>query len=161
MSSDFTTAPNPYAVTTLNLAPSLPDPSVASRRLRISVILLVVYLAISAGVACIEIESIVATGPVLFVCGIVMAVAMRKPTNRRFRFLAWSFLSFPILCFLLINLFSLGPREAQIPISTLCVLFAAAISMAALITLRRHSRGEPVSGPAESSESEPTSTIAS
>lgn len=131
--------PNPYAVTTLEMSTaSLASPEGAvTRRFRWVVAVTLTFLVVGTLAACYEIFTIVYSGPVLFGVGLMLAVLTRSGRQPGFRFLTWSCLAFPIFCLALINVFSWGPGQAQLPISILSSLFSLSMFVFSLVALHR------------------------
>jgi uncharacterized membrane protein len=116
--------PNPYAVTTLDLSlppePLGPDSSTA----RIMAFAAIPLMLAGAIVATIDIESIVFSGAIMLLYGIILLVATRRRKARRW--FVWACVVFPLFVLLIINLFSLSPDDAQVPVSILCWIFVLA-----------------------------------
>lgn len=134
-------APNPYAVTTLETA-RIPDRRSdddslwRNRYYRILLGLIMAVIVLGTAAAIVDIETIMASGPALCSLGLVHFVVTRKRPRRRFRWIAWSCVGCPIVCFLIIFLLGLGPREAQVPIASLLVLYATGMCLALVQTAR-------------------------
>lgn len=137
---------NPYAVTQGmddGAAKDL-DPlhSFMTRR-RVSfglAVVLYVGSLVSAGLACLDIETIVGSGPFMVGVSIAVLVANRRTELRRFRYQAFATIGFCVLCFLLIWGFELSPTQAQRPMACLVVAFALLMNTqwAGWYSSRRH-----------------------
>lgn len=136
MSSEQGSTANPYAATTLEMSP---DPWTATASVTIgqrrALMGLGYLLAIGLAAAWIQIESILFSGPILFLLGVYLSfVAFRSnhthlmaaDQQSRLRLIALLCLAFPILCLLTIVGFSWGPSQAARPVGWMCVAFALA-----------------------------------
>lgn len=124
--TDPATAPgNPYAATTLEMSPSLPRlHGPVPRWLRPLLALMVLFLVGGTLAAWVDVESILVSGPMLFLIGVFLTVSARRRRDMPVRLVAGGSLAFPVFCVLLINLCGWGPSEAQQPISVLCLAFS-------------------------------------
>lgn len=115
---------NPYAATTLELSPEIKGKSPTFPRwLKVFTTLVYTFFVIATSIALFEIESIIFTGPALLVIGIVFFFISHR--WKPLRYIAYGGVGFSIFCVIVINAFSLAPRDAQVPISLLCVVFTA------------------------------------
>lgn len=120
-------ASNPYAVTTLELGKPVKVPDDTSRLVRWMILIALPLLLIGAASSLIDIESIVASGPVMLIYGLILMFLTRGQNQRLFRWFAWTCCAFPIFVFLIIYLLEWSPGDAQIPISALCCVFACLV----------------------------------
>jgi hypothetical protein len=133
-----TASGNPYAATTLEMSPAPPRFSEpAPRWLRPLLTLMVLFLAVGTIAAWVHVESILVSGPILFLVGVFLAVWTRRQRNIPIRMVACGALAFPVFCVLLINFYGWGPRDAQRPISVLCLAFSLLMPLLIRRALRR------------------------
>lgn len=130
---------NPYQVTTETLVrnPALDPIQAIPRWLQIVVIIVQTFVGLATLAACIDIESITVSGPILFCIGLVLLLVTRR---RRFGF-EWVALwhtIFPVFIVVLIWVQSWSPSEAQVPVSVICGIYALIISLMVLRILRRN-----------------------
>ncbi|MCG8653081.1 MAG: hypothetical protein MI861_24795 [Pirellulales bacterium] len=126
---NMTSSPNPYAVTTSEMSPPMREAGgpPTTRGFRALVIAVLSYLIMGTILACVDIETIVVSGPLLFAVGLFLFWITRGDRHPGFRFLPWNFILFPVLCFWLIYAFGLSPPQAQLPIGALIALFTLVI----------------------------------
>lgn len=127
---------NPYAVTTLEMSPYTVTVDVLPKWFRLFLHFLMAFFVIGTVVAIIEIESIVATGPILFTIGLFLAFLTRKE-RKELRFLTVGCLTLPVCCVLAINVFSLGPNDAWAPFNAAYVLFTLGMVLNTIRVLRK------------------------
>ena len=115
-------SPNPYAVTTLELADTRTfAPSTMFTVTRWTVVIAQIAMGIAAVVAWIDIESIVFSGPVML--GVGLLVTVLSWWRKSYRWFGIACLIFPVVVFLIIFLLEWSPDDAQIPIGILCTVF--------------------------------------
>ena len=127
-------APNPYAVTTLHIDKPIVDREADSRWARWLVIIAIPLLITGSAAAVIDIESIVASGPIMLVYGAILVYLTYRLGGRRFRWFAWTCCTFPIAVFLIIFTLEWSPADAQVPISVLCCVFTLMVIAGILTT---------------------------
>jgi hypothetical protein len=94
--------------------------------LRYWTILLLITIVVTAVLAVYDIESIVVTGGICTVGGIVLQAANRNQIQA-YKVMAMATIIFCIFCFLLIVILGWGPGDAQFPISALGVLYTVCL----------------------------------
>jgi uncharacterized membrane protein len=97
-------------------------------------------LAVGAGLAFFDIESIMGSGPTMLGFGLAFLILSRPTVLPRFRWLAWVCLFFPVAVFLLIFFFSWSPSEAQTPVSILIAIVATTIAIPLVVTLAAYQK---------------------
>ena len=138
MADPVTASGNPYAATTLEMSPDLPRfQRPVPRWLRPLLTLLVLFLAVGTLDAWVDVESILVSGPMLFLVGIFLAISARRRREMPLGLVACGSLAFPLFCVLLINLCGWGPSEAQQPISVLCLAYSPLMLLLIGRALRR------------------------
>lgn len=121
---------NPYAVTQAidEDAIAFPHSRYESiTRIRVSfglTVVLYVGCIISAILACIDIESIIGSGPGMTGIAVAALVATNRTPLSRFRYQAIATIGFCLICWTIIWGFGLSPGRAQWPIGSLVVAFA-------------------------------------
>ena len=123
---------NPYAPTVLTgdlgfVSTSLPKRSTRLTRLLSKFILL--GSCVGAAVACYSIFTIVFSGPILFVSGLVLVIATRISKAIATSWIGMVSMLFCAAVTIAINAMHWSPTEAQFPIGTACVIFAFAIQL--------------------------------
>ena len=127
-------AHNPYAVTTLEIDKPLVEPEGESQWVRWLAIVAIPLLIAGSAAAVNDIESIVASGPIMLVYGAILLYLTHRLGGRRFRWFAWTCCTFPIVVFLTIFTQQWSPTEAQVPISVLCCAFSLMVIAGILTT---------------------------
>jgi len=74
-----------------------------------------------------EVQSIVASGPVLTLIGIIMAIIAKRHKNKLGVWIGLSALFISILCSVIIMAFGLNPSDAQLPISAIVTIYTLAL----------------------------------
>jgi len=120
------TSPNPYAVTTLEIGEPIPDGfATSSKFTRWMIIIAMPLLVIGVVLAFLDIETILGSGPVMLVWGVILLYPTRR--DRQFQWFAIACCLFPVVVFLIIFFMSWSPQDAQHPISALCASFVGAM----------------------------------
>ena len=130
---------NPYRSPVVQGTPATDIRPRTSISYRIAAILQCVTIAIGAPLACWDVESIIGSGPILLVFGLLtLAAALRAKSIAGIVFGA-SGPAMTLGCFVLINAMGWGPYDAQAPISSLAVVYASFFGALGVWTiLRRH-----------------------
>ncbi|MCA9058341.1 MAG: hypothetical protein KDA85_07575 [Planctomycetaceae bacterium] len=111
---------------------------------RIACVLQVATVLIGTIVAWFEIESIIVTGPLLTVLGITVLTMAIRIQSMLGALVGGSGPTISLLVFLVILVFDLGPREAQIPVSVIASLYAMTCVPLIIIACILVSTGDPV-----------------
>ncbi len=130
-----TEAPNPYAVTTLEVDQPPIESDPPSRWVHWCVVLALPLMLIGSAAAVIDIETILASGPVMLGYGLILLFLTRRWQQRQFRWFAWTCCAFPFIVFLIIYTLQWSPSNAQVPISALCCVFTCAVSAGIFVTV--------------------------
>ncbi|NND97455.1 MAG: hypothetical protein HKN47_09035 [Pirellulaceae bacterium] len=136
---------NPYAVTTEHPSRQNDRPILRAMTLGTRICLFLIYLSVplqicGALAAAIKIETIVVSGPIMLVYGIVLLILTWQSVVPRFRWFALTCLFYPVIVFLIIFTQGWSPDEAWLPISTLTgvlVLVFTSVLSAQLVYHRR------------------------
>jgi hypothetical protein len=109
---------------------------VAATILLVLIVVQMAAIGVGAAVAVFEIESIVVSGPILSLSGLVSAAWCAARGRTRGLYFSASVPTIAVVCFALINGLGWGPSQAQTPIATLLVVFAAASIPLGVFALR-------------------------
>ena len=93
----------------------------------------ILLLSVAVIIAAIEIETIVASGPVLSVTGVVVAIYGWRSRSIPAGIVGLSAFLMSIFLVVLINLLDWSPRAAQFPVSVILMVYEAIITPVALI----------------------------
>jgi hypothetical protein len=100
------------------------------------IVLQMLVAVVGTAAAFVDVETIVITGPILSIFGIFGGIAC---VRKRYGFGALIGASGPVIClaiFLIIQLFSWGPSEAQEPVPLIGAVYMAILCVMGLIALR-------------------------
>lgn len=124
---------NPYAAPQSEPAkpPGVPvDGTTRRRKFALSMaIILLVGSPLAAAVAVYDIESIVVSGAILSLIALILIALSVRQDLRPLNAIAGAMLVMSVGCFLTIFLMGWDPREAQFPIGTATVAFAAVVQL--------------------------------
>lgn len=91
---------------------------------------------IAAAAACVDVESIIGTGPALTVAGVALALVARPARSWWVLGLSLSAPAVCVLCAALIVTRDWGPADAQVPISVIAAIYAVLAAPLAVMALR-------------------------
>ena len=100
------------------------------------IIMQMLVAVVGTAAAFVDVETIVITGPILSIFGVFGIIACAR---KRYNFGVWIGASGPAIClaiFLIIQLFSWGPSEAQEPVPPIGAFYMAILCAMGLVALR-------------------------
>ena len=136
---------NPYAVTTEFTSPAAyyqwGYPELFRRRSYLALLGGILATDIVGSAAAVwEVQTILASGPILLSLGVIHLIVTRGGRGPGLAWIGLASVVYPLFCFAVINLFGWGPKEAQQPISWMCVVFTVSVILGVLVTIRRSRR---------------------
>lgn len=114
---------NPFRAPQSSFEPTNRKPDSNLRHLRICLGLQCTTIVVGVAAAFYDIESIVATGPILFFIGIPVVILSRRLGLTSGLTFGISGPAISLLCLVLINLLGWSPADAQLPVSTIAAIY--------------------------------------